>query len=145
LTSAPAHPTTRYAKRSKDLRRTFDAFTRAYLQKRRTLAMVLLLVDASVPPQAVDLDYAAWLASAGVPFSVVFTKADKRKKGAPRCAENIREFKRALIEGRGFPLVPPCVVTSAATGGGKQELMAFVASLRVMWEAAGKADKKKAG
>ena len=100
--------------------------------------MVLLLVDASVPPQAVDLDYAAWLASKGVPFSIVFTKADKRKKGAPRPEGNVSAFKRALLEAKGFPLVPPSVVTSAASGAGKSELLAFIASLRGMWEQARK-------
>lgn len=95
--------------------------------------MVLLLVDASIPPQAVDLDYAAWLAGAGVPFSVVFTKADKRKRGGPRAADNVAAFKRALMEAKGFPLVPPSVVTSAASGGGKAELLAFIASLRLLW------------
>ncbi|KAI8477370.1 MAG: P-loop containing nucleoside triphosphate hydrolase protein [Monoraphidium minutum] len=127
-----------YAKRSKDMRRVFDTFTKAYFRQRGTLAMVLLLVDASIPPQPVDLDYAAYLASAGVPFSLVFTKADKRKKGGPGCAANVAAFKRALLEGRGLPLLPPSVVTSAAEGAGKGELLAFLASLRGMWEAAAK-------
>ena len=101
--------------------------------------MVLLLVDSSIPPQAVDLDYASWLASEGVPFSLVFTKADKRKRGgAPGPLQNIAAFKRELLEGRGFPLVPPSLVTSAATGGGKTELLGFIASLRAMFEASGK-------
>lgn len=116
----------------------FDSFTKSYFKQRGTLAMVLLLVDASIPPQAVDLDYAAWLASAGVPFSLVFTKADKKKKGGPRCGANVRAFKRALLQARGLPVLPPSVVTSAATGDGKSELLAFVASLRVMWESARK-------
>jgi GTP-binding protein len=125
-----------YAKRSKDQRSEFDAFTRAYFKQRRTLAMVLMLVDASIPPQPVDLDYACWLAQSSVPFSIVFTKADKRKRGGPRCSENVSAFKRALLEGRGFPLVPPSIVTSASTGDGKAELLAYIASLRRMWEAA---------
>lgn len=135
---APTSEPSRYAKRSKDQRREFDAFTKAYFKQRGTLAMVLLLVDGSIPPQPADLDYAAWLASAGVPFSIVFTKADKKKKGGPRALSNVAAFKRALLEARGFPLVPPSVVTSAATGDGKSELLAFVASLRGMWEAAKK-------
>jgi len=116
----------------------FETFTRAYFKQRSTLAMVLLLVDSSIPPQAVDLDYAAGLAQAGVPFSIVFTKADKRKKGGPRWSDNARAFKRALVEDRGFPLLPPTVVTSAAVGEGKQELLAFIASLRLMWVEANK-------
>lgn len=114
----------------------FDTFTKSYFKQRSTLAMVLLLVDGSIPPQSVDLDYASWLASNGVPFSVVFTKVDKRKKGGPRCEENVVAFKRALMEDRGFPLVPPSLVTSAATGDGKVELLAFIASLRNMWQRA---------
>jgi GTP-binding protein len=124
-----------YAKRSKDQRRAFESFTRSFLKQRATLAMVFLLVDASIPPQQADVEYASWLASAGVPFSIVFTKADKRKKGAPRAGENVAAFKRALLGG-GFPFVPPSVVTSAASGGGKTELLALIASLRVMWEGA---------
>ena len=123
-----------YARRSKDQRRAFEAFTRAYLKGRRTLAMAFLLVDASIPPQAADLDYAQWLASAGVPFSLVFTKADKRKKGGKRARDNADAFRRALVEAKGLPLVPPSVLTSASTGAGKQELLALIASLRVMWE-----------
>jgi GTP-binding protein len=69
-----------YAKTAKTTRAQFDEFSRAFLARRRTLAMVLLLVDASVPPQRVDLEYASWLAGNGVPFAVVFTKTDKRPK-----------------------------------------------------------------
>jgi GTP-binding protein len=69
-----------YAKTAKTTRQAFDEFSRDFLARRRSLAMVLLLVDASVPPQRVDLEYAAWLAGSGVPFAVVFTKTDKRPK-----------------------------------------------------------------
>lgn len=96
--------------------------------------MVLLLVDSSIPPQDVDLEYAAWLASKSVPFSIVFTKADKRKKGQPKHRENIAAFKKALIQQYGFTAVPPSVVTSASAGLGKQELLSLIASLRVLFE-----------
>jgi GTP-binding protein len=137
-TTTQQHTTyNRYAKRSKDQRRSFDAFTRAYLRGRRALAMVLLLVDASIPPQPVDVDYARWLAGEGVPFSLVFTKADKRKKGGPRARENVAAFRAALVAQAGLPVLPPAVVTSAATGGGRGELLAYIASLRVMFEQSG--------
>lgn len=90
----------------------------------------------SIPPQAVDLEYAGWLGGAGLPFSIVFTKADKRKKGQPRHVANVNAFKRALLADYGFSLLPPSLVTSAATGGGKQALLKFIASLRVMWTTA---------
>lgn len=104
--------------------------------------MVLLLVDCSIPPQDVDLEYATWLGQQGLPFSVVFTKADKKKKGQPKHAVNIAAFKQALLEQQGFSRVPPCLVTSASSGAGKQEVLNFVASLRVMYEQAQKKEKR---
>jgi GTP-binding protein len=126
----------RYARTGRETRTAFDTFTRSYLTARETLAMVLLLVDCSIPPQDVDLQYAAWLASAGVPFSLVFTKADKRKKGVPRRDVNVAAFKAALLDTHGFTSIPPSIITSAANGLGKGELLAFVASLRVLAQSA---------
>lgn len=100
--------------------------------------MVLLLVDCSIPPQDIDLQYAAWLAGAGVPFALVFTKADKRKKGSTRRDVNVAAFKAALLDVHGFTAVPPAVVTSAANGAGKGELLALIASLRVLAQSAAK-------
>lgn len=124
----------RYARTGKEARKEFDQFTRRYFKQRATLVMVLLLVDCSIPPQDVDLEYAAWLGQQGLPFSIVFTKADKRKKGQPKHSLNVAAFKQALLEQQGFQLVPPSVVTSASSGAGKQELLNFIASLRVMYE-----------
>lgn len=80
------------------------------------------------------MEYAGWLGQAGLPFSIVFTKADKRKKGQPKHQVNITAFKRALLQQQGFTLLPPSLVTSASAGMGKQELLNYVASLRVMFE-----------
>lgn len=196
--SLPPARTRSYARTGKAARADFAAFTRAYLSQRPSLVMVLLLVDASIPPQELDLEYAAWLAGAraagraqpsrrcvrhvrprariaclhglaapacaarglphgghshlcaraccccclhralpsgaGVPFSLVFTKADKRKKGGPRAGDNVAAFKRSLIQAHGFGAVPPSLITSASSGLGKQEVLGFVASLRVLYE-----------
>eukprot|EP00879_Flechtneria_rotunda_P007654 GHRR01008026.1.p1 GENE.GHRR01008026.1~~GHRR01008026.1.p1 ORF type:complete len:294 (+),score=74.87 GHRR01008026.1:358-1239(+) len=123
-----------YARTGKDDRKEFDQFTKAYFLQRSTLTMVLLLVDSSIPPQTVDLEYAAWLGKKGVPFSMVFTKMDKKKKGLPKKDENITAFKHALLQHYGFTAVPPSLITSSASGAGKQELLSFIASLRVLFE-----------
>jgi GTP-binding protein EngB required for normal cell division len=60
---------------------------------RLNLINVLLLVDASVPTQNVDLGCAEWLHKHEVPYSLVFTKADKRKKKCPLPAQNIATFE----------------------------------------------------
>jgi GTP-binding protein len=136
----------RYARTGKENRKEFEWFTKNFFLQRPTLTMVLLLVDSSIPPQAIDLEYAQWLGSKGVPFSIVFTKADKRKKGGSKKQANVTAFKRALLQQCGFKAVPPCILMSASSGDGKQELLAFVAGLRVLFEqqAAAAAGKKQA-
>ncbi|KAF8071226.1 SAD2 [Scenedesmus sp. PABB004] len=94
-------------------------FTKDYFIKRSALVAVLLLVDASLPPQGVDLDCAAWLAEAQVPFAVVFTKTDARKKGGPAPGANMRAFQAALLES--YETLPDCFATSAAQGTGRSE------------------------
>ena len=114
------------------MRSQFDTFTSEYFGKRPSLAMVFLLIDCSIPPQKVDLEYAQRLADMGAPFCLVFTKADKRKKGAPPNAKHRAAFKRALLGS--FELLPPSVVTSADSGLGKSQLQSLIASLRVAYE-----------
>ena len=101
--------------------------------------MTFLLIDSSVPPQRIDLEYAARLAERRVPFALAFTKVDKRKKGGPTNGRNITAFKRALLA-EGFAAVPPSVVTSAEDGTGKSEMLALIASLRIAFNAAGGAE-----
>jgi GTP-binding protein len=114
------------------MRAEFDQFTTEYFKQRKSLAMVFLLVDSSIPPQKVDLEYAQRLADFGTPFCIVFTKADKRKKGAPPNRKNRIAFKHELL--KTFELLPPSVVTSAESGMGKSQLQALIASLRVAYE-----------
>ena len=123
-----------YAKRSKAQRMEFFGFTQQYFLERETLANVLLLVDSSVPPQASDLEMVNWLGDANVPFSLVFTKADKRKKKAPPSAENIAAFE-GRVEAE-WGALPPSVVTSAATGAGRPELLRLIGGLRARWDLA---------
>jgi hypothetical protein len=84
--------------------------------------------------QAQDLEYAQWLGAQGLPFSLVFTKADKRKKGAPTKSENVAGFCAALLQGYGFRYLPPTLLTSSAKGLGKGELLGHIASVRVLFE-----------
>ena len=48
--------------------------------------------------QEADVECASWLADAQVPFSLVFTKTDKRKKGVPAPQQNIEAFQVSLTQ-----------------------------------------------
>lgn len=51
----------RFAKASESAKTDWSSFTKGYFLNRETLVAVLLLIDASVPPQKIDLDCANWL------------------------------------------------------------------------------------
>lgn len=63
-----------------------------------------------------------------IPFTIVFTKLDKRKKGGPAAKDNIAAFEAAVEEACGY--APPSIQTSARSGKGRSELLAHVAQLR---------------
>jgi GTP-binding protein len=65
---------------------------------RDTLANVFLLIDASVPTQALDLACANWLVEAQVPLSLIFTKTDKRKKRTTPVEDNINSFMVCITD-----------------------------------------------
>jgi GTP-binding protein len=67
-------------------------------------------------------------APAQVPFAIVFTKSDMKKKGGPAASANIAAFKRELL--KGWEAVPACFVTSSREGKGKTEVLQYLASLR---------------
>uniref|UniRef100_A0A7S3VSQ8 EngB-type G domain-containing protein n=1 Tax=Dunaliella tertiolecta TaxID=3047 RepID=A0A7S3VSQ8_DUNTE len=130
-----------YAKRNSLTRSLFDKFTRSYFLERPSLAMVYLLVDCSISPQKMDLQYADWLFKNKVPLAIVFTKADKRRKKGGKHEDNVQAFKHALLHDRAFPALPPCVVTSAEKGYGRTPLLHLTASLRQAFQASGILDK----
>ena len=126
-----------FARAPGELAKNWSEFTMEYFLKRSSLVSVLLLVDGTLPPQAVDLEVASWLGDHDVPFSVVFTKVDKRKKVRPgervNPAANAKLFLGALAAD--WAELPPCVLTSSSTGVGRAPLLAHIAALRAAHKA----------
>lgn len=120
-----------YAKTSKENVLMWNKFTREYFLERETLVSVLLLVDASIPPMELDIACAEWLADAETPFTVVYTKIDKRKKGVPAPQENIAAFENRLAES--YENLPPALATSSRIGAGKMDLLTHIAQLRALY------------
>jgi len=121
-----------FAKAPGELKTAWTEFTMDYFLKRESLVSVLLLVDGTLAPQAVDLEVADWLGENNVPFSVVFTKIDKRRKLRPGVrtvpGDNVRAFQGALAAG--WTELPPSLMTSSASGYGRQVLLNHIAALR---------------
>ncbi|GJP47863.1 hypothetical protein CLOM_g7041 [Closterium sp. NIES-68] len=123
-----------YAVAPNAIRTEWNELTKAYFTSRSNLLTVLLLVDATIPPQAIDVECADWLGRNKIPLTVVFTKCDRRKKakknGRPP-AVNAALFRAELAEC--YAELPPWVMTSAVTGEGKDALLSHIAQLREFW------------
>ena len=66
-----------YARASKTQKKTFQKFIFDYFTKRKELVSAFLLIDLRHNPQPIDMDFLRWLGENFIPFSIVFTKADK--------------------------------------------------------------------
>ncbi|KAM0970923.1 hypothetical protein ACFX15_018337 [Malus domestica] len=98
-----------------------------------TLVTVLLLVDASVPPQKMDLDCANWLGHNNILMTFVFTKCDKMRAGkGKRADENLSDFQQFIEDNYHVP--PPWIMTSSVTGLGRDELLLHMSQLNNYWD-----------
>lgn len=111
-----------YAKVAKSARADWGKMIKAYLTKRENLTCVCVLLDSRHPPQAVDLEFMAWLGEAGVPFVMVFTKADKQS--STRTRELVAAYLHQMQEQ--WDELPRHFVTSSETGEGREEVLDFV-------------------
>ncbi|KAJ6971458.1 hypothetical protein NC653_032075 [Populus alba x Populus x berolinensis] len=104
-----------------------------YFLNREALVAVLLLIDASVLPQKIDLDCANWLGRNNIPMTFVFTKCDKMKGGKGiRPDENIRNFQELI--GQNYQQHPAWIMTSIVIGLGRDELLLHMSQLRNYWD-----------
>ncbi len=118
-----------FAKVSQRDRAKWQLMVRAYLRRRENLQCVCALIDARLPPQRVDLEFVQWLGENEVPLVLVFTKADKQS--ARQTELNVAAFHGALQET--WAELPRTFITSANTGTGRDELLAFISEVNQAW------------
>ncbi|RSK50250.1 ribosome biogenesis GTP-binding protein YihA/YsxC [Hymenobacter rigui] len=111
-----------YARVSKDARVKWSRMINYYLRKRENLACVFVLIDSRHTPQAVDLEFMEQLGTEGIPFVLVFTKADKQS--GSRTQQNVVDYLRKMEET--WDEVPRHFVTSAEEKTGREEVLSFI-------------------
>ena len=111
-----------YARLCKDSRDSLRRMIEDYVLERKELVLLFVLIDCRHEPQKIDLEFIQWLGEEGVPFSLVFTKADKLSKG--RLASNIKAYKTKLHEE--WEELPPIFVTSSEERVGRDELLGYI-------------------
>ena len=111
-----------YARLGKDSRDSLRRMIEDYVLERKELVLLFVLLDCRHDPQKIDLEFIQWLGEEGVPFALVFTKADKLSKG--RLAANIEAYKAKLREE--WEELPPIFVTSSEERMGRDELLGYI-------------------
>ncbi len=111
-----------YARVSKSSKRTFQKFITEYFEKREQLISAFVLIDIRHKPQPVDLEFMQWMGENNIPFSIIFTKADKLKPQA--ISNHVEDYKAILLET--WEEMPNHFITSSSKGIGKDELLNYI-------------------
>jgi len=119
-----------YARVSKSARIKWERMMRDYLNRRVNLMCVFLLVDSSINPQKIDLDYMDWLGEMQLPFKIIFTKCDRTKNND--IDANIEKFKAAALQN--WEAMPEYFVTSSAKKIGADEVLESIEEMNAIWD-----------
>ncbi len=111
-----------YARVSKSEKKVFQKFITQYFRKRQQLVLAFVLVDCRHEPQKIDLEFMRWMGENEIPFSIIFTKADKLKENA--LERNVKHYVEVLLES--WEEVPPYFITSSSHGTGREELLEYI-------------------
>ena len=75
-----------YAKRGQKGQEQIKRIIESYILQREQMTCLFVLIDSRLAPQAIDLEFTEWLGENGVPFAIVFTKAEI---GRASCRERV--------------------------------------------------------
>ena len=114
-----------YAKIPKSLRAQFHDMISNYLTNRTNLICLFVLVDSRHKPQAIDQEFMQWLAEKGIPFAIIFTKADKLGKVALN--KQIEAYKSEMQ--KEWEELPETFITSSEKKMGTQEIADYIEKL----------------
>lgn len=120
-----------FAKTARTNRAAWEKMIKTYLESRDNLQCVMALIDSRLSPQKNDIEFINWLGSKGIPFSIVFTKADKQSK--LKTQANVELFTNHLMQT--WEELPPYFITSAEEQTGKDELLNYIDSINSQYVA----------
>ncbi len=121
-----------YAKTSKSVKKAFQQLITRYFEKRQQLISAFVLIDIRHEPQRVDLDFMEWLGTNHIPFTIIFTKADKLKPLARE--RNIADYLSKMKE-EIWEETPDYFTTSSLHKTGVEEVLAYIEQLNTEFKA----------
>lgn len=114
-----------YAKRSKSVQDQLQRMISSYILQRQQLVNVFVLIDIRHDPQKIDREFIDWLGVSSVPFSIVFTKADKL--GPVKARQNAERWMESLRDT--WETLPPYFITSSEKKTGRQEVIDYIGQI----------------
>ena len=111
-----------YARVSKSSKKKFQKFITNYFEQRQQLVSAFVLVDIRHKPQSIDLEFMQYMGESGMPFGIIFTKADKLKPQA--IDRHVNVYCEELL--KTWEEVPQYFVTSSSKSIGKEDVLEFI-------------------
>ena len=112
-----------YAKRGQKGKEQIKRIIESYILQREQMTCLFVLIDSRHEPQNVDLEFIEWLGENGVPFAIVFTKADKLKSER-QAKDNVQRYLNELK--KQWEELPPHFITSSEKRMGRDELLGYI-------------------
>lgn len=122
-----------YASRGKRQVEKIQQIIENYVLEREQMTNLFVLIDSRLEPQKIDLEFMEWLGENGVPFAIIFTKADKLT--ASRAKDNIQKYLKKLEEQ--WEELPPYFLSSSEKKTGRQEILDYIDSINRSLKAQG--------
>jgi GTP-binding protein len=114
-----------FAKAAKSEKFDLNEMVGDYLEQRENLRHVFVLIDSRHAPQRIDLDFIAWLGGIDMPFTLVFTKADKQSPTKTRA--NIALFQETIAPR--LTTMPEVIASSIKTGEGRDAILRAIGEM----------------
>ena len=114
-----------YARTGKSTRNTFAKIITDYVFKCEKMHFLFVLVDSRLEPQKIDLEFIEQLGMNGVPFGIIFTKADKLSK--TQLQHSVATYQKTLAEQ--WEELPPMFTSSSEKGVGRDEIVDYIEAI----------------
>ncbi len=111
-----------FAQRNKKTQEKITKIIEDYILQREQMANLFLLIDIRLEPQKIDLEFMEWLGENGIPFAIVFTKADKLTNGKNK--SNVQKYLSKIKQS--WEELPPYFITSSESRLGRDELLDYI-------------------
>lgn len=114
-----------YAKRGKEQQKALKKIIFDYIEKRKQLTCLFILIDSRHEAQNIDLEFIREMGKREIPFAIIFTKSDKQSNGATQ--KNVSGFLKTLS--KEWEELPPHFVTSSLKQEGRDEILDYIDSI----------------